>query len=350
MDPDTEQLVVKYIAEGLTALYGLYATVTDFHETRNGKKVLSWRGYLGIAFLIFATFLTIFNERRRDLRENEKDAATVKRQQDQLENELKMNTSLAAQQKNLTDALDVVHKTASATRSVLHESRRTSDPLEQIVAINITLSLPIESKAVQPYLERLKAGGVDIGKGFTFAPNTPGFPDPQNGDEAVLFSVATPVEAEVGMSARVGSLNWIGKCDPDYFRAQLEESSLYLECYVTQVGVKSASGQLRSHVDLNAAWLSVDMGPSVLLPPHPDYSKYSGPGVGELPITVAVTLFEKSGKEIDVTGFKRWLGGGWSYFGAKISPKNLQSGGYGLPFPSSMSSSQQPTPVSRSER
>jgi hypothetical protein len=353
MDFDTKLLVIKYAAEGLTALYGLYATVSDFHETRNGKRILSWRGYLGIAFLVFATFLTIFNERERDLRENAKNAQTVLMQQQQLESELAMNTSLERQREllekqrqDLTATLTQMHETASATSAVLNESRRTSDPLEQIVAININLSLPTESKAVQPYLERLKAGGVDLREPFIFPPKTLGFPDPQNGDEAVLFNIATPVETTVELDAQRGSLAWIGNCNPDYFRANLEGDKLYLECYVTQVAVKGASGQLRSHLDLNGAWVSVEIGPSILLPAHPDYSKYSGPDVRELPLTVDVTFYEKGGKEIDVQGFKRSFGA-TSFFKAKILPGYLSRSGYGLPIPSSVSASQQPAPVSR---
>ena len=37
--------LVKYIASLVTAFYGVYATVTDFKVQKNGRSLLSIKGY-----------------------------------------------------------------------------------------------------------------------------------------------------------------------------------------------------------------------------------------------------------------------------------------------------------------
>lgn len=345
MDQETRLLFIKYTAEGITALYALYATLTDFHEIRNGNRVLSWRGYLGIAFLVFASLLTILNEKQRDSINDAKDRETSQRQQEQLKNELAMSNSLegqrkslADQQRNLTTALGEVRKNVSATSAVLKESRRMSNPLEAIVNIDVNVALPIESNALRPYLERLKAGGLDISQGFQFAPGHPLFPDPHNGGgEVVLFGLATPVEAEVGIRTAIGSMNWFGRCNPDYFRANLASLKMNFECYITHVEIKSATGQPLSHLDLEGALLTVDIGPSVLFPPGSSVGGgYSGPYRSNAPLIVDVTLYEKDGKEIVVSDLERDSSWGNESFRIRIPKAHMLPGGYGLPLPASM--------------
>lgn len=57
---------LKYVGSVTAALYGLWATVTDFHEVRDGKKVLTRKGYLGIVLLIAASSLSLFSDVGKD--------------------------------------------------------------------------------------------------------------------------------------------------------------------------------------------------------------------------------------------------------------------------------------------
>ena len=70
MTPIDQILVfLKYSGAILTAIYGVYATVTDFHESRDGKKRLSKKGYCGIALLIISSLLALSTDILKDSRE-----------------------------------------------------------------------------------------------------------------------------------------------------------------------------------------------------------------------------------------------------------------------------------------
>ncbi len=372
MDVDTKLRVIKYSAAGITALYGLYATVTDFHETQHGKRVLSRRGYLGIMLLVSASLLTIFSDMKKDLHDNEKDVEALKRQQEQLRNEVKVNssladqrrflidqqTSLAIQQQKLTTALTEVRQTASTTSAVLNESRRMTDPIDEITSISVTMSVPPTADAVRTYLDRLKAGGVT--GSFIFGRNTPGFPDSQKHKERTLFVLSTARQVQISIDAEFhhdrqsgqtrhkGSLVLKGRCDPDYWKANWDDKSLYVECYVPHTVVVGGDGQLRSHIDLVGARIAVDVLASPLFLKLSDIEESEEyKELMELPISLDfLTLFEKSGNAMSMSGFRRGSGG-TVYFVKKIEARDLKENGMYLhPLPPSWSTFQeQPTPV-----
>ena len=76
---DQVLVFLKYGGSVATAAYGIYATLTDFHEQRNGRKVLSKRGYFGIGLLVlvgsqliisfYRTYVARSAEQRSDLDE-----------------------------------------------------------------------------------------------------------------------------------------------------------------------------------------------------------------------------------------------------------------------------------------
>jgi hypothetical protein len=41
MISDTALLTLKYTAGGIAGVYGIYATLADFHKEKNGRKILS---------------------------------------------------------------------------------------------------------------------------------------------------------------------------------------------------------------------------------------------------------------------------------------------------------------------
>jgi ribosomal protein L17 len=75
-------LAVKYIASACTAGYGIYATLNDFHEQKNGQRVLTKKGYIGIAFLIASTFLSFSSDVTKDIKEKKASADEQKHREE----------------------------------------------------------------------------------------------------------------------------------------------------------------------------------------------------------------------------------------------------------------------------
>lgn len=70
------ELVLKIAAATFSALYGFYATITDFRVEKHGKKALSSKGYIGLALLALATVISISSDRfKEDLDRKAADAA-----------------------------------------------------------------------------------------------------------------------------------------------------------------------------------------------------------------------------------------------------------------------------------
>ena len=74
-------IVLKYTGGFFAAFYGVYATLTDFRVKRNGKRVLSSKGYFGIGLLTLSAILGLSSDGLKDLKEKlERDeAAKVER-------------------------------------------------------------------------------------------------------------------------------------------------------------------------------------------------------------------------------------------------------------------------------
>ena len=65
-------IVLKYTGALIASAYGLYATLTDFREEKDGKKILSSKGKYGIALLLVSSMLALSTDVVKDVRENEK--------------------------------------------------------------------------------------------------------------------------------------------------------------------------------------------------------------------------------------------------------------------------------------
>jgi hypothetical protein len=114
--------VLKYTGSVFAAVYGLYATITDFHVHKDGKKVLSTRGYIGIGLLFAASVLSLssdivkdYSEYAAKLDQDRKDAAASKALDDQLNAEIEKtaeNTNL------LTRALYNLQRAAKPIRDL----------------------------------------------------------------------------------------------------------------------------------------------------------------------------------------------------------------------------------------
>jgi hypothetical protein len=124
--------LLKYCSTLMAAAYGVYATVTDFHEKKDGKQTLTRKGRIGIAFLLFATLLGFTADGAKDY-QDKKNAEQAKAEQkaarDQEATTLQTTQAINVQ---LTKTQNELSQTAATTQSVLDVSRKAAD------AFNIT--------------------------------------------------------------------------------------------------------------------------------------------------------------------------------------------------------------------
>lgn len=69
MDRNQILIILKYAGSTITAVYGVYATLTDFKEEKSGKKVLSRKGYLGIALLLVSAIFSLSTSALEDYKD-----------------------------------------------------------------------------------------------------------------------------------------------------------------------------------------------------------------------------------------------------------------------------------------
>src|SRR5260370_12350848 len=129
---DLSLLVLKYVGSIFAAVYGIYATLTDFHKQEKGprppdgwpppappgRKVLSWKGYIGLAFLALSSFLSISSDGFKDFRELKQKA-----EKDRLEEQNRKQLS-----GQLTEQLK---KTDKITRKLAEQQKKVTFPLGQ---------------------------------------------------------------------------------------------------------------------------------------------------------------------------------------------------------------------------
>jgi len=150
-DKNTTLYVLKYTGSVFAALYGLYATITDFHIDKDGKKALSRKGYFGIGLLLVASVLSLSSDVFKDLSEykakvlqNHKDDVARKALDDQLRAEIDKtteNTSL------LTRALTSLQRAAKPIKdlTVSYDVRVPADDKELAALGNgISVSAPFK--------------------------------------------------------------------------------------------------------------------------------------------------------------------------------------------------------------
>jgi hypothetical protein len=157
-------LVVKYAGSIIAGAYGVYATVTDLKEDKDGKRVLSNKGRFGIALLLFSLLINMSADGLKDWKEKcdskqqtELEAKRAEIQRNittQLQTELKktetINEQLTAQQNQL-------EKTVATTSSILKETRRASDlfSLNDVRWFIVGFSFSINDPFVKPYTKRV---------------------------------------------------------------------------------------------------------------------------------------------------------------------------------------------------
>jgi hypothetical protein len=162
-------IVLKLIASVLSAGYGIFATLTDFHETRDGRQTLTRAGKQGIAFLLIVSAFGVGADMWEKVEGQQSSAETA--------HELKSVLTTAS---DTTTKLD----------SVLTEAQRAADPLRG--PLNLLVSFGIEQEGpISPYLDRVAR---DVAHKPTFdlhfKASNAGFPDLRLKREADLADLA----------------------------------------------------------------------------------------------------------------------------------------------------------------
>lgn len=165
-------VVVKYIAAGFSAAYGLYATVTDFKEEKHGKKVLSTKGYIGILMLGISSVLSVstdyWKDKRDELekhqREAKEEAARLevgKQLSDQLHQTQSIVAELSAQKQQgnkilsgMEETVELGHRNTVAATGILTQTERILRPIRGI-KFSSTVELPSDNPNVRAYIDRI---------------------------------------------------------------------------------------------------------------------------------------------------------------------------------------------------
>jgi hypothetical protein len=162
-------MILKYAGSIIAGVYGVYATLTDFKEEKNGRKVLSRKGYLGIALLAVSILVNLSMQVTEDLRsmqraaqeQREKEEAEQHRRRlaDQVTEQLTksegISQKLSEALENLKQSSKVLDANAKLTHSTLTEAQRAVEPLPRQFRLELLLSIPENQPAVRAYLDRL---------------------------------------------------------------------------------------------------------------------------------------------------------------------------------------------------
>jgi hypothetical protein len=138
--------VVKYVAALFSAIYGLYATVNDFHEDHNGQKVLSKKGYVGICLLMISSILSLSTDAWKNSREARLEQA---RQRKVDENNRNLSGSLHEQLEHTIAITQALEYQRAKTEDVL-KGMRQSVALQQVTTKTASAILTQSDRILEP--------------------------------------------------------------------------------------------------------------------------------------------------------------------------------------------------------
>jgi hypothetical protein len=158
-ESNTALYAMKYAGSIFAALYGLYATITDFHEQREGKKVLSRKGYFGIVLLFVASILSISADAYKDRREERE---KIEQKQHDIEARNELNAKLGAElekTKGVADQLNLavqtLDQTATTSRGVLNQTERILQPIKD-VSVSYEVLVPTDDPSMKGIVGGIK--------------------------------------------------------------------------------------------------------------------------------------------------------------------------------------------------
>lgn len=175
--PDKLYFILKLIAVMVSALYGFYATITDFRVERNGHKVLSRKGYFGLALLVLATAVGLSTERldEKAAAETADALKTLISEANELQTNLKATSGALQKQvaesqaiavklnrtgKQLEAARSSIEKNVATTGSILRQTNRLSDPIKRD-GLRLEVSIEIDDQPLlRGYHDRIRGGST----------------------------------------------------------------------------------------------------------------------------------------------------------------------------------------------
>ena len=154
MNIDFVFLILKYLAAVVTGAYGVYATVTDFYDERNGKRTLTKKGYIGICLLTLSVSAGLLADIVGDTRQRiaEKKAEKVAREsrEQQLKRQEHLLVILNEQidntrtiSKNLKNTTQRVEATVATSNEIL------SEQLKRVEFLEVQLFVTVDPLAFQ---------------------------------------------------------------------------------------------------------------------------------------------------------------------------------------------------------
>ncbi len=165
--------LLKYCGMLFAGIYGLYATVTDFHIEVDGKKILSNKGKYGIAILLISISISNIVEVVNDVNENEKQKQTKIENNNNLNRQLAMINGLKQQAielreqgnyeelthkesmgqlTNLVERLSLVTQEISSTRNDLNRIVYPVSPIK----VRYTLHYSLNNKVLLDFYKTLE--------------------------------------------------------------------------------------------------------------------------------------------------------------------------------------------------
>ena len=293
MISDSALLTLKYTAGGIAGVYGIYATLTDFHKEKNGRKILSRAGYLGIVLLLLATALNMTTDVYKDQRDSRQAQEQIKKEGEvssALTAQLQTSTVTSRQLGNVSDKLtealnklsttsNTLEKNARTTSAVLHEAERANDPISDKMTAEINFEIPGDQEATKAYIARMKSkpGDVELPGGAKghFMDDVEGYPNVNNEGEGVLsafahmpffdvtFTKPSLPHERLTLKAGCGQKRiWFVPASGD------APEHLSFRCYTKELIKWVDSPAYRSYDDLGGAIATVVLDPDVVMPPH----------------------------------------------------------------------------------
>lgn len=307
---DLSLLILKYVGSIFAAVYGIYATLTDFHKEEQDRQVLTWKGYLGLALLILSSFLSISSDGFKDFRELRQKAEKDKLEEQnrkqlsgQLTEQLKKTNEiareLAEQQEKVTVAVGELEANTRTSKTILRETGRVLQPIKSLT-FYFKVAIPSDTLGVRNYTARVDRELADLAKGkeipdlsrlhvdlseavghdssyrltkVFIKPGSPLLPD--RAKEPVAFWMTSYLEMNVGFFKQSKLSNQKGSFPPDLeieidteleskpisheLEYDLEKHQLYIACFDAAIdpahwrnngGIVSVPDLLNSYVRL----------------------------------------------------------------------------------------------------
>lgn len=290
--------LLKLIAAAFAAVYGFYATVTDFRVERNGQKVLSTKGYIGLALLVLSTAVSLSYDVSREKRED-KAATTAQQTLDELskraanagkdlEATSKELREQLAQSRGISQKLDAagrsIEKNVASSATILSETRRALDPVEGHMRMVTYLSIDPQQPLVQRYLQRLENRAAKGAQGSleTYAKGadfpSAGIPGEEKladlADIKEILTFRRPGDRQPGLTLTADCAT--GSDGTDYVTMEykwwvamggLKRSSLTLTC--ATYSHEDLTNRIRSYRDFEGAEVNVEIRGATDYKDHP---------------------------------------------------------------------------------